>query len=196
MSRVLWIWQYKTQLGHKKSSVISFVYVRICRWMVFLTLFINWGSQIFFFPFDLWCSDLNLLMRKSIKCRCRLRSIQLINCPSWIRPALNISNHNGKTHTCSNVRFCRATEWISCVSWWCYFSVRVVELTKMWPWLSQVLCFQVGNIVKQEQCWFVFTQFQLPNNPWVVILSLQICAVSLSLVLFWQCLELLHQWPW
>jgi hypothetical protein len=64
VSRVLWIWQYKTQLGHKKSSVISFVYVRICRWMVFLTLFINWASQIFFSPliYDVliltcWCGN-------------------------------------------------------------------------------------------------------------------------------------------
>jgi hypothetical protein len=49
--------------------------------------------------------------------RCRLRSIQLINCPSWIRPALNISNHNGIVFSSREHRQTRAMltedQWLS-----------------------------------------------------------------------------------
>ena len=38
-----------------------------------------------------------------LSCRCLLRRINLINCPTWVRPALTISDHKGIFYTVFNL---------------------------------------------------------------------------------------------
>lgn len=41
--------------------------------------------------------------KEHLSCRCLLRRINLINCPTWVRPALTISDHKGIFYTVFNL---------------------------------------------------------------------------------------------